>query len=126
MTLCFDLPFPVSTNDLWAFGKSGRVRRSDQYRAWIDRAGWEIQRQKHWQKAVAVSGHFHSSVVLSEKERKRGRDLDNYGCKAILDLLQKHRLIDNDNLHDEMSMAWGEAPAGCKVFVWPSDGEPFQ
>lgn len=121
MTLCLDLPMPPSVNHIWRKGKLG-VNRSQQYRDWIEAAGWEINKNKNGQ--VPISGHFESHVILSSKKRHTS-DLDNRP-KAIFDLLQSHRLIENDRFQDKMTVEWGEAPMGCKIFVWPCDGEPVQ
>lgn len=121
MTVCLDLPFPPSVNSANTVGR-GRVFKSRKTKAWREAAGKEIMAQRARQ--APVMGHFSSQIILSEKHRKSNMDLDNR-AKEIFDLLQSHGLIENDCLNDDISLSWGEAPKGCKVFIW-STQVPFE
>lgn len=43
-------------------------------------------------------------------------DIDNR-CKALLDWLQRCRIIENDKLVRRLILEWGDAPMGCVVSV---------
>ncbi|MDH3740292.1 MAG: RusA family crossover junction endodeoxyribonuclease [Hyphomicrobiales bacterium] len=108
---------PPSTNNLFINvpGK-GRVR-SERYKTWRRAAENLYLAQKRG--CVAVEGHFRADIVLSSKRRRKNSDADNF-IKAALDFLQSMNLIENDALADRVSVEWGEAEEGCRVFIMPS------
>lgn len=72
------IPTPPSVNAMYANRKRGGRIKTPKYRAWIERAGWEIITQK----PERIKGRYRVSITLP---RIRG-DGDNR-IKAILDLL---------------------------------------
>jgi Holliday junction resolvase RusA-like endonuclease len=121
MTICLNLPLPPTVNGIYRYGK-GRLYKAEGYKQWQTDAGWAIKEQRHRQ--MPVNGHFTSHIILSQ-ERRGVSDIDNR-LKALFDLLETHDLIKNDRLQDKLTVEWGEAPEGCKVYIWPTDGEPMQ
>ena len=89
MHLTVSIPKPPSLNNLFAnAGKRGRVK-TPAYEAWIEEAGYALNRQTAYAPPIQGPVYVHISV------NKGGADLDNLP-KAVLDLLVKHRLIDDD------------------------------
>jgi len=119
--ICLNLPIPPSMNEIWKYGNK-RVYKSPRYERWIEAAGYILNTQKAGQEPI--KGHFQSYVILSEKQRDKRSDLDNR-TKALYDLLERHGIIENDKLQDEMWIQWGpeeEAPMGCRVYIWKTGG----
>lgn len=85
----FDLPVPPSVNALYANVPGGRVL-TQQYRDWLEAAGWELKLQKTKPMAGAVG----LTLLIAMPERKR--DLGNME-KAVSDLLVKHGIMADDN-----------------------------
>ena len=110
-----DLPKPPSLNSANKIGR-GRVYSSKAKKAWFTAAGKEIQVQK----PKSVKGPFWTIITISKEGRRSNEDLDNRP-KYVLDLLQKHGLIENDCLQENMFIQWGQgAPLGCcvRVYEW--------
>lgn len=108
-----DLPFPPSVNRLWRAGR-GRVHASPRYLSWKRAADNLALTQKPLPK---VPGPFRATILLSEAHR-RG-DADNLS-KAVLDILQRWEVIDNDKLAETVTVRWchrAEAPEGCRVLL---------
>jgi Holliday junction resolvase RusA-like endonuclease len=84
-----ELPFPPSTNRLWRV-VGNRAISSKHHREWVAHAGAEllVQRIKKHTGPVAIT------IELGLPDRRR-RDIDNC-CKPLLDLLAKHRVIEDD------------------------------
>ena len=108
-----DLPKPPSVNSANKYGRGG-VYPSKAKKAWFDEAGWIIKEQKP--KPKPVKGPFRATITITRKGRKPKQDLDNLP-KYVLDLLQLHRLIENDCLLEGMNFTWGMAHLGCCVHV---------
>lgn len=104
------LPPPPSPNAIWR-AVSGRMIKSAEYRAWIERAGREINRQQ----PKAIAGPVMVQITAEENNR---RDLDGYP-KAILDLLCEHQLIDGDRCKTVRSiyLSWSDAIEGVQIRV---------
>jgi Holliday junction resolvase RusA-like endonuclease len=91
------LPNPPSPNSIWKPGlrktKASGVRsvmvRTAEYEAWLQRAGYILNRQA----PKPVKGPVFVQIRAQENKR---RDLDGF-IKAPLDLLVTHKLIDGDN-----------------------------
>jgi crossover junction endodeoxyribonuclease RusA len=112
-----DLPFPPSTNGLFAnVAGKGRIR-SDRYRQWANAAGWELKSQK----PKKVSGPVSIAIYVEEK-RDRKRDIDNL-AKGPLDLLVSHRIIDGDDIKTirRVSLEWSKSVSGCRVAIAPAE-----
>ena len=107
---CLMLPFPVSTNNLFA-GKSRRFP-SRRYRAWREEAGLALAAQRplpFFSEPVEVSLHF------GRPDRRR-RDLDNL-CKAPLDLLTEFGVLADDHLVHRLSVSWDAGVTGCMIEI---------
>jgi crossover junction endodeoxyribonuclease RusA len=85
--LILELPPPPTTNNL--FINVGRKRvKSKRYRTWLRSAGWELEIQRQG----CIGGPWEADIALPSGLRG---DADNY-AKPILDLLVKHRVVDDD------------------------------
>lgn len=86
-SLCFDLPFPISTNALFANVPGiGRVK-AKAYRAWLKEAGGMIMAQR----LGRIDGPVNVEIVLQE-----GRKTDPDNTKCLLDVCVRHGLIKDD------------------------------
>jgi len=101
-----ELPIPPSANALW-FNAPGRGRvKTDEYRAWLDEAGWMLKKQR----VSTIRGPVGLTVFAGLPERPR--DLDNL-IKKIGDLLQAYGIIENDNCICELFVRWDKTvPVG--------------
>jgi crossover junction endodeoxyribonuclease RusA len=104
-----DLPLPISTNDLHAVSWRS-FRNSDRYRTWSRAAGVMINAQR----PASVRGHYALTLVINPRRTKI--DLDN-SIKGISDLLQAHRVIENDRLANRIVLEWPEAVEGSRVTI---------
>src|SRR5581483_2886249 len=109
------LPFPPSQNHLWQRAKKG-MRKTERYQAWLEEAGWTAKAQ------LAPGTRIDRPYVLSVqalRPDKRRRDLDNFGFKAVSDLLVGLGVITDDSLCEMLSARWvtvgGE---GVLVRIW--------
>lgn len=109
-----ELPFPPSTNRIWARGGHGGVTLSKDYRAWKDNADNFVLYTGAWRRARKIGGRFTFELVLDANERKRAGDLDNR-IKATLDWCQSRELIRNDSDCEDVHAYWGDAAHGCRV-----------
>lgn len=109
-----DLPFPPSTNAIWARGGGGRVRLSKDYMAWKAAADKFVLFTGAWRRAQKITGLFTFELVLDRSERRRAGDLDNR-IKATLDWCQSRELIRNDSDCEDVHAYWGDAAHGCRV-----------
>lgn len=108
---CLMLPFPPSTNNLFA----GKARRftSKAYKAWQAEADHALLQQ-------TPLPRFADRVVMTltfGRPDKRRRDLGNLE-KAISDQLVKHGILADDSLIEVLMLAWGDV-TGCMVEIEP-------
>ena len=97
--------FPPSVNSLFA-NVSGRGRvRTKRYREWAAASGWDCQGKG------SITGPFTAAIILSRKHRRSNADLDNR-VKPLLDLLQAHKVIEDDKYLEKLTVEWGD----CKGF----------
>lgn len=87
MVTTFLLTCPPSLNGLFKNVPGKGRRKTKKYREWIKEAGWELVTQR----PPPITGPYELSLVIP----KRRGDLDNY-CKAVSDLLVRHKLVDDD------------------------------
>ena len=106
-----DLPYPPSVNSIWRQNrKTGKTYLDPKYRAWkAEVDGAFLQNKRIWK---PVPGRFRASFTLNESQPHRG-DLDNR-IKAVLDVLQRLGLIENDRLCVKFDVEWGLVN-GCRV-----------
>jgi crossover junction endodeoxyribonuclease RusA len=96
----FDLPFPPSTNGLFA----GKARRylSAGYKAWKAAAGPRVP-------AGLIAGPYSLDLIFDRPDR-RARDLGNLE-KAVSDLIVERGLVIDDSCCQRITLAWSdEAP----------------
>lgn len=112
-----NLPLPPTTNNLFVNIGKGRAP-SHAYKLWRQEAGWRLKAQK----PRTVSGRV---VILIGVERPntaagRASDVDNR-VKALLDLLVKHKVIDDDKTVDGLAVAWNPPGKGeARVLITPA------
>jgi crossover junction endodeoxyribonuclease RusA len=107
-SIILKLPVPPSVNGMYATARGRRIK-SRKYRAWLTEAGWELQRQK----VGCVGGPWEIDVALPADLRG---DIDNR-CKAILDLLVKHRVVDDDKHCQRLSVAKAVTVASVVITI---------
>lgn len=112
-TTVIDLAMPPSVNSIWRTRRgSNKPYLSPLYQSWKrDSDNRYLASKKLWR---PVKGNFRCHVTLDVK-RRRG-DADNK-IKVVLDWLQRVGLIENDELCDFVSVAWGRAPEGCRIRI---------
>jgi Holliday junction resolvase RusA-like endonuclease len=118
MKITLDLPMPPSLNRLWKIGKNRKtgkrfLMRSPAYEAWLTEAGYSVATQMRAQPVKAISGLYSLTLRLRLGATS---DLDNR-IKAVSDLLQAHRVIDNDKLCRKLIVLWEDQQAECRVEV---------
>ena len=110
-SVTIDLPAPPSLNNLFVnIAGRGRIK-STAYQEWIRDAGWILQVQN----PGCVSGPY-SVTLLANRHDARFNDLDN-GAKAAVDLLVKHRVVEDDSLCESLTIKWGNPRSGMRVTV---------
>jgi crossover junction endodeoxyribonuclease RusA len=105
-----DLPLPPSVNRLWRSNR-GRVHRAPRYLSWLKAAGWELVTQR----PERLAGSVRVNISAGRPDRRR-RDVDNLG-KALLDLLTKHEVIQDDSCVVSITCGWDDDVAGGRVHV---------
>jgi crossover junction endodeoxyribonuclease RusA len=113
------LPFPPSVNRLWRTTKTGGMHSSPKYTAWKKQAEWAVAGQV---KGKSITGEYTLEIVAVKPDKRR-RDLGNLE-KAVSDLLQKVKVIENDHLCQEIHMKWATTGPECLIIVRKyEDGE---
>lgn len=111
MEIVLELPQPISVNRIWRKTKAG-ISKSKAYERWIKSADDMLLDLGQLRGVKPIDGKFTATIVV-----KRSRtDLDN-NSKSVLDFLQSRNFIINDNLCEELTLRWGDAPTGCRVTV---------
>ena len=122
--LSVNLPRPPTTNNLYATNKAtGRRYRTKRYETWLVAAGYDVNRMSH----SKVSGDIQIVLALGRDRNKDGSfskrrmDADNF-IKATLDLLTKHKLIDDDSYAQDVRIFWTREvePGRVQVRVLPA------
>ena len=114
ITITIDLPYPVSTNRIWRYGK-GRVYRSELYKEWMADADAHALTQLRGARPM-IRGMFDAHIYLSQEGGRL--DIDNIKC--LLDWAQSRRLISNDKHCHRLTIeriAAENAPAGCRLIL---------
>ena len=103
---------PPSVNECYAnVAGKGRVR-TKRYKLWSQASGWDFNGKG------AIKGPFSCVITIDRSARHRASDIDNR-IKPTMDMLQAHGIIENDNLCEVVTAAWGEAKGGMRVVVSP-------
>lgn len=109
--LTFDLPLPPSVNRFQArLGNS-----SNAVQAWWRQADRYVLADMRRIRAGSMHGEFACHVTW-DASAFGDWDIDNR-IKPLLDYLQRIEVIPDDRLCRFLTVAYGEAPLGCRVFV---------
>ena len=111
--MILDLPMPPSANRLWRLGKKGPYS-DKQYVAWQEECH-ALFLQFRWHKKP-IRGPYQLWITC-DRSKRRG-DLDNR-CKAVVDLLHRMGVTDDDSKLERIVAEFGDAPVGCRVLVEP-------
>ena len=106
-----EISIPPSVNSIWRVGRAGRVHCSKRYTDWRRTAGWELQTQR----PARIMGPVIITIAAGRPDRRR-RDVDGLP-KAVLDLLQAHRVIENDSLVASLTSRWDSAVTPGRIVV---------
>lgn len=106
------LPFPPSVNRLWRTTKGGGMYRSPEYTVWRKHAEWAIAAQV---KGKHITGEY-TLEIAAVKPDKRRRDLGNLE-KAISDILQHCKVIEDDYLCQEIHIRWSKTGPECEIIL---------
>jgi Holliday junction resolvase RusA-like endonuclease len=117
-SVTINLPMPPTANNLFV-GAGRRRIKSAAYRAWEDRAGWELLRQH----PPRIKGPVSVLIEVSLQESTDTWDLCNRE-KATMDLLVTHGVIQGDHrpIVRDFSMRWAMVK-GVRVTLrtnWPA------
>lgn len=112
--IVLDLPTPISVNRIWRVAKAGHVIKSHVYKRWIKEADAMLLDLGQLKGVKPITGKFTALIVVKRVKM----DLDN-SAKCLLDYLQNRNFILNDDLCQELTLRWGDAPTGARVTVRP-------
>lgn len=108
------VPLPPSTNALFKTLRTGRRAKSAAYKDWLSEAGWRLKLQR----PVKVPGRV--VLLISVDRESMAADIDNR-CKALIDLLVLHKVIDDDKHVTGLAIAWAAAELGdARVLITPT------
>lgn len=110
--IVLDLPTPISVNRIWRVAKAGHVIKSHVYKRWIKEADAMLLDLGQLKGVKPITGQFTALIVVKRVKM----DLDN-SAKCLLDYLQNRNFILNDDLCQELTLRWGDAPTGSRVTV---------
>ena len=106
------LPFPPSVNRLWRTTKTGGMYSSKNYMEWKKLAEWAVAGQV---KGKKITGEYTLEIVAVKPDKRR-RDLGNLE-KAVSDLLQKVKVIEDDYLCQDIHLRWAESGPECLILI---------
>ena len=110
VSISLDLPAPPSVNRTRRYNWAHRAV----HQGWLELAYRHVMAQPKQQPIV---GRYAVRIVMKEGLKM---DLDN-GVKALLDFLHKIELVTDDApaFLREFTVAWGDAPEGCRITATP-------
>jgi len=106
------LPYPPSVNRLWRTTKTGGMYSSKPYKDWVKHAEWALQGQV---KGKQITGEYTLEIVAVKPDKRR-RDLGNLE-KAVSDLLQKAKVIEDDYLCQDIHLRWAKSGPECLILI---------
>lgn len=108
------VPIPPSTNALFKTLRTGRRAKSAAYKDWLLEAGWRLRMQK----PAKVPGFV--VLLISVDRDSMAADIDNR-CKALIDLLVAHKIIDDDKHVTALAISWAAPQLGeARVLITPT------
>lgn len=113
---------PPSQNKSFANNKSGSGKgrfRTAEYRTWALAFGYDLNAAMRSQKPIA--GPYTIEITIDRSRRHKLSDIMNRE-KVVSDLLQEHKIIENDNLCEEGTVRWGNlSHPGIEIVIrsWP-------
>ena len=115
MIITIDLPFPISTNALWSYGRKN-VRASAEYTKWKSAADAIAMVQKTFRGLKTIETQFIAIILIADH---RKIDVDNC-AKSVLDWAQSRMLIANDSMCNELTIRkvpLKEVPTGARLII---------
>ncbi len=109
---CLMVPFPPTTNNLFANDRGSGRYRTAQYKLWRGDAQRALRQQSplpHFQVAVSL-------VLTLGRPDKRRRDISNY-IKAPEDALVEAGILDDDSQVEDVRARWSEDVTGCMIEI---------
>jgi crossover junction endodeoxyribonuclease RusA len=91
---------------------------SEKYRVWKKSAEWAVVGQV---KGKKITGEYTLEIVAVKPDKRR-RDLGNLE-KAVSDLLQHVKIIEDDYLCQEIHLRWAASGPECLIIVRQYNGE---
>lgn len=119
----FSIPYPPSVNAIYSrgYGNGSNVRRSDDYKKWLQMAGWTLLQQLTGLKKPVVRGAVLVGYRVRRPSDKRKHDLGNL-LKALDDLLVLHKVIEDDSLIEGYEpLRWDNSVDGVLVTIRACD-----
>lgn len=112
--IVIDLPCPPSVNRIWRANRAGpkKVSLSPEYRRWKDQADKMVLATGSFRGLKRLNGKFEAHITI----KRVAGDIDNR-AKGVLDWLQSRGVVENDKHCERLTIAWGDAPTGCRVTV---------
>jgi len=106
----YNLPLPPSVNSLWRAGRA-RMYRSKKYLEWISKC------EEYFANRVPPFINYPFAIEIAMgRPSKRKMDIDNR-IKAVLDVLERVRVIEDDSLAWHLTVYWEENLDGCRVTI---------
>jgi len=104
----YSFPLPPSVNALWRTGQA-RMYRSKRYLAWLEECDVVFA-----SKTVPRINYPFAIEIALGRPSKRKMDIDNR-IKAVLDMLQRVGVIEDDCHAWNLNVYWQQGLDGCQV-----------
>jgi Holliday junction resolvase RusA-like endonuclease len=113
--MTYDLPLPISVNELYYNKAEGGRAKTRRYKAWVHDAAMILLCQR----ARPVAGPVRVEILVSDKCRA---DLDNT-AKCVLDALVARGVIEDDRKKfvRAISVEWSAQIEGTRVTLKPAE-----
>lgn len=115
--MTYDLPLPISVNELYFNLPNGGRGKTQRYKAWVHDAAMILLCQR----ARPVSGPVRLEILVSEKSKA---DLDNT-AKCVCDALVARGVIEDDRKKfvRGISIDWSTEIEGTRVTIKPAENK---
>lgn len=107
---------PPSVNAAYANNKGkGRGRtRTAEYRAWANAVGYDLNAAMRGQEPIL--GPYTIVITLDRSRRHKLSDIMNRE-KCVSDILEEHKIIENDRFCESGTVRWGNAEGGMLIEI---------